>query len=42
MHLLRQYFGARPNTALVGAFREQDQDRSGRFSVLEFKAALRH
>ena len=41
MHLLRNYFGARPNTALVGAFREQDQDRSGRFSVLEFKAALR-
>ena len=22
MHLLRNYFGARPNTALVGAFRE--------------------
>ena len=40
MHLLRNYFGARPNTALVGAFREQDHDRSGRFSVVEFKAAL--
>jgi len=41
LETLRDFFGKRPNSVLLGAFREQDMDGSGQLELPEFKRALK-
>jgi len=41
MIMLRDFFSKRPSSAILGAFRAQDFDRSGKFEIVEFTKSLK-